>query len=96
MLPLAFLVFFDMFLGPFVSAIRALVVVEKFFNIDNYWASLTNVGYAVATFRLEARTFPAFLSFNVKKFLVLEFHVESSSASRAESEEFQFRSLIEC
>ncbi len=38
----SFLVFFNMFLGPLVSAVVALVRVLKFFNVNDDWRSFSN------------------------------------------------------
>ena len=39
---LTFSLFFNMLLGPFVSAVLALVRVLELFNVDDYWFALVD------------------------------------------------------
>jgi hypothetical protein len=92
-------VFFDTLFRPFMAAMRALVIVLKFFNVDNYWWAFMNDvrwGDSVNSASSCSVCYTQTLSFgrlcsssSVNKLLAPKLNVESSSTSRAGSKELQ-------
>ena len=99
---LAFLVFFDALLRPFMSAVLALVIVLKFLNVDNCGRAFVNGGHWAESFNATSsdsmrRTSPsdklwtsAFLPFHANKSLVLKLDMKSASTLQAAPEELHF------
>jgi len=88
-------VLLDALLRPFMFTMRALVIIQKFFNVDNYWTSSTHIYYTVAAPRLDTRWFSAFLSFQMYRFLAFKFDMKSVPTTWTESEELHFRSIFD-
>ncbi len=102
LLQLAFLVFFDALLRPFMSAVLALVIVLKFLNVDNCGRAFVNGGHWAESFNATSsdsmrRTSPpdklwtsALLPFHANKSLVLKLDMKSASTLQAAPEELHF------